>query len=89
MCITDAGEDISQGDYTQLGFYDRMNVGDIVLLIAHEEPADADGSGSSGTNGSSQKDEKSSESVDENGVVVKQDKSSQDPELVRMLRVIR
>ncbi len=89
VLITDAGEDISQGDYTQLGFYDRMNVGDLVLLIAHEEPADADGSDSSGANGSGQKGEKGGETVDENGVVVKQDKSSQDPELVRMLRVIR
>jgi len=74
VLITDAGEDIAQGDYSQLGFYDRMNVGDIVLLIAHEENPDDSGENS----GSS-----------ENGVVVKQDKSSQEPELVRMLRVIR
>ncbi len=81
VCITDAGEDISQGDYTQLGFYDRMNVGDIVLLIAHEESTDSD---ENGADGSSEKSETS-----ENGVVIKQDRSSQDPELVRMLRVIR
>ncbi|MCR4938535.1 MAG: tetratricopeptide repeat protein [Treponemataceae bacterium] len=71
VLITNAGEDISEGDYSQLGFYDLMNVGDIVLLIPHEEEG--------GEN----------QGETEDGVVVKQDQVSNNPELVRMLRIIR
>ncbi len=71
VLITEAGEDISEGEYTQVGFYDLMNVGDIVLLIAHEE----ENSESEGDTG--------------DGVVVMQDYTSHNPELVRMLRIIR
>ena len=74
VCITNAGEEMSEGVYTQVGFYDRMNVGDTVLLIAHEEADSA----SDGT-----------EKTTDDGVVVKQDAVASEPELVRMLRVIR
>ncbi|MBO4705369.1 MAG: tetratricopeptide repeat protein [Spirochaetaceae bacterium] len=76
VCITNAGEDIAEGVYTQVGFYDRMNVGDTVLLIAHEEDTGSTDDGEAGT-------------TTEDGVVVKQDAVSSEPELIKMLRVIR
>lgn len=78
VLITEAGEDVSVGEYTQVGFYDLMNVGDIVLLIAHEdgeaEATEADAS---------------EEEASGDGVVVKLDYTSSNPELVRMLRIVR
>jgi hypothetical protein len=38
--VTSAGEDVSQGALTQNGFYDRINPGDEVLLIAAADPAE-------------------------------------------------